>query len=234
MSVLAAITLAAALAAGAPQAPATGASVVRYPASFFAPMQANTAMDMINRLPGFAFDDGAQVRGFADGAANVLIDGGRPASKEDDVQSILQRIPAAQVDHIDLIRGGAPGIDMQGRTVLANVVRRSNTGLTGVAAVAGNVFGDGRVTPAVRLEFTRKQDGTTLEGGLLANMFVDDGAGDGERVRTDPDGNVLIQSNLKARAGGFAINATGAYDTQLWGGRFRANILGNIQNYNDN
>ncbi|MGH1558376.1 hypothetical protein ACRAWD_12570 [Caulobacter segnis] len=35
---------------------------------------------------------------------------------------MLRRIAAPTVERIDLIRGGAPGIDMQGRTVMANIV----------------------------------------------------------------------------------------------------------------
>jgi TonB-dependent Receptor Plug Domain len=87
--------------------PASQAGVARYGADFFAPMRPATAWDMIQRLPGFAFDPGLQVRGFAGAAGNVLIDGDRPTTKQDDLQSILQRIPAARVDHIDVIRGGA-------------------------------------------------------------------------------------------------------------------------------
>ena len=237
MALLGSIGWAAAVALSAapvpPPAPAA-ASVVRYPASFFTSMQPNTAMDMINRLPGFSFDSGAQVRGFSGAAGNVLIDGDRPTSKDDDLGSILQRIQASQVDHIDLIRGGAPGIDMHGRTVLANVIRKTGGGLSGVAAVANNVFMDGRETPAIRLEATRKHDGRTLEGGLLLNMYVDDGEGGGDRVRTDPGGNVLVRSHLGARAGGFQLNATGAYETPLWGGKFRVNVLAHMNNYKEN
>ena len=87
----------------------------------------NTAYDMIGRLPGFTFDDGNTARGFAGTAGNVLIDGQRPTSKSDDLQSILQRIPASDVDHIEVIRGGAPGIDMQGQTVIANVIRKKGS-----------------------------------------------------------------------------------------------------------
>jgi hypothetical protein len=234
---LSSLGLAAAVAAASapqPSPPAEAASVVRYPASFFTPMQPNTAMDMINRLPGFTLDTGAQVRGFSGAAGNVLIDGDRPASKDDDVGSILQRIPASQVDHIDLIRGGAPGVDMHGRTVLANVVRRRASGVSGVTSVADNVFTDGRETPAIRLEINKHGDGKRLEAGLLANMFVDDGTGDGDRIRTDPNGNVLVRSRLDARAGGFQINLTGAYETPLWGGKFRINALAHMQNYKDN
>jgi len=234
------IGAAAAAAVAAASAPATsgaatpGVGVVRYPAAFFTAMRPNTALEMIQRLPGFSFDAGQQVRGFAGAAGNVLIDGDRPTAKQDDLGSILQRIPAAQVDHIDVIRGGAPGIDMQGRTVLANVVRKTNSGLSGVAAVATEVWSDGRITPAVRLEFTHKADGRTTEASFLGNMFGDDGEGDGERVRTDPDGNLLVRSHLDARAGGFQINLTAAHETPLWGGKFRISALAHMQNYKDN
>jgi hypothetical protein len=57
------------------------------------------------------------VRGFEGAAGDVLIDGELPTSKSDDLESVLRRIPASQVARIDLIRGGAPGIDMHGKVV---------------------------------------------------------------------------------------------------------------------
>ena len=112
------------LAAAAQQTPpepaSATASIMAYPAAFFASAQPNTAMDMIGRLPGFNFDGGDGVRGFSGAAGNVLIDSERPATKSDDLESILRRIPATQVERIEVIRGGAPGIDMQGQSVVAN------------------------------------------------------------------------------------------------------------------
>ena len=52
--------------------------VISYTPADFAAARPNTALDMINRLPGFAFDGGDSVRGFAGAAGNVLIDGQRP------------------------------------------------------------------------------------------------------------------------------------------------------------
>ena len=46
---------------------------------------------------------------------------------------LLRRIPASRVDHIELIRGGAPGIDMQGQTVIANVVLQGTDATTIIA-----------------------------------------------------------------------------------------------------
>ena len=92
------LTLIAALAATNAQAdPATTAAaepaqrsasdqaVVSYQAPYFADARPGNAFDMIQRVPGFAFDGGAQVRGFAGAAGNVLIDGERPTTKQDDL-----------------------------------------------------------------------------------------------------------------------------------------------------
>ena len=93
----------------------------------------------------FAFDPGIGVCGKAGQGVPVGVgqpslkitgltvggDGARPASKDDGLDQILKRIPASSVLRIDVIRGGAPGIDMQGKTVLANVVRRRRRGAEG-------------------------------------------------------------------------------------------------------
>ena len=96
--------------------------VIPYPPEFFAAAQPSTALDMITRLPGFNLEQGDNVRGFAGAAGNVLINGERPTTKNESLDDMLRRIAAPTVERIDLIRGGAPGIDMQGRTVMANIV----------------------------------------------------------------------------------------------------------------
>src|SRR3954468_12233306 len=88
-------------------------AVSTYPAAFFADAHPATANDMIGRLPGFNLDNGSGARGFAGSGGNVVVYGKRPAAQSDILNSILSRIPANSVDHIELIRGGAPGIDMQ-------------------------------------------------------------------------------------------------------------------------
>ena len=66
--------------------------VISYTPADFAAARPNTALDMINRLPGFAFNGGEQVRGFAGAAGNVLIDGQRPTIKTDSLGDTLGRI----------------------------------------------------------------------------------------------------------------------------------------------
>ena len=209
-----------------------GGGVTPYPAAFFAASQPNTARDMIDRLPGFLFDDGDTVRGFAGAAGNVLIDGVRPTSKSDDLDSILRRIPASQVARIDIIRGGAPGIDMQGKTVMANVIRKTGAANTGlVAAALQSVTGDGRLTPTIRLEATHRDNGTLLEGSLIVAQFFDDGAGDGPEAITAPGGGLLTAKRDNTEGGGGQVVATAAYTTPLLGGSFRVNTQLNGQQY---
>ncbi len=197
--------------------------VISYPAAFFADAQPNTANDMIARLPGFALDQGSGVRGFAGAAGNVLIDGDRPTSKSDDLQNILRRIPASQVERIDVIRGGAPGIDMQGKTVLANIVRKGGASTTGLISVVNNFIYDGRNNPGIRLEGTRRGDGKALEGSLVMAGFLDDGAGDGLLVQRDGSGALIDRADMQVEGDGLQVIGTGAFETPLAGGKFRVN-----------
>ena len=142
------------LAAGAPAAalaqPEQGISA--YPAAFFADSHPATALDMINRVPGFNLDTGTNARGFAGTASNVLVNGARPTAKTDDIQAILKRIPASDVERIEVIRGGAPGIDMQGQTVVANVVRKTQDSTSIVVNSVTPFLGSGQWVPAGSVE----------------------------------------------------------------------------------
>jgi hypothetical protein len=211
-----------------------GQGVTGFAAAYFAAARPNTAYDMIARLPGFTFDGGAQVRGFAGAAGNVLIDGERPTSKQDDLKSALTRISASQVDRIDLIRGGAPGIDMQGRTVMANVVLKHNGGSQGVVQAQDKVSVDnGRNMPGVRLEWSRRSGDHTFEAALNTIGYVDDGAGSGPHTTADGTGALFYDSHLWTKAGGNQGSFTSAYSGPLAGGKFRINGLVFLDNYLD-
>ena len=67
--------------APAPAPAAAAEGVTAYPLSFFIAGNPSNAFDMIARVPGFTFEAGETVRGFASAAGNVLIDGKRPTSK---------------------------------------------------------------------------------------------------------------------------------------------------------
>jgi outer membrane receptor protein involved in Fe transport len=222
----------AAFAADAPAAPVeAGRGVISYPTAFFADMRPDTAYDMVQRLPGFAFDDGSAVRGLAGAAGNVLIDGQRPSSKTDDLVAILRRIPAAQVARIDLIRGGQTGIDMQGKTVVANVIRKSDRGLSGAGHVGQYTTADGYTDPQARVEGSWRGDDRRLDGSLFAQKGHDGSNGNGERRILAPDGRTLDASTSRNAAPNWQYLATGAYERPLFGGRIRLNATLEDQPY---
>jgi hypothetical protein len=183
------------------------------------------------RLPGFTFDDGSAVRGLAGAAGDVLIDGQRPASKTDDLVAILRRIPAAQVARIDLIRGGQPGIDMQGKAVVANVIRRTGHGLSGAASVGQFTTGDGYTDPQGRLEGTWRGGDRRLDGSLSVFKGHDGSNGNGERRILGPDGRALDSSVSRNAAPNWQYLATGAYERPWLGGRIRLNLTLEDQPY---
>jgi hypothetical protein len=211
-----------------------GQGVVSYTADFFAVYKPNTAWDMVRRLPGFSFDPGAQVRGFADAAGNVLIDGERPTSKQDDLGTALSRIQADQVERIDVISGGAPGIDMQGHTVMANVILKTGGVREGVVQLQDKLsLQSGRNIPGSRLEYTQKDNGQSFTIGFLEGGYLDNGAGSGPHTTSDGTGDVFYASHLWTSAFGYTSSLTSAFETPLAGGRFRINGLIGLDNYID-
>jgi len=110
-----------------PPAPVEG-SHTYLPADFaqFAPQ---TALDMLNRVPGFAIKQEEDARGLGQATGNVVINGQRLSGKSNDVVTELSRIPARNVERIEIVDGATlkiPGLSGQA----ANVIVRS-TGIKG-------------------------------------------------------------------------------------------------------
>jgi hypothetical protein len=199
--------------------------VLDYPAAFFANARPNTAYDMIDRLPGFVFDDGNTERGFAGTAGNVLIDNQRPTSKTDDLQSILKRIPASDVDRVEVIRGGAPGIDMQGQTVVANVIRKK-TDSTQIVVQADNQLwlNDHHTVPSASVQYTKHSGDSTYEASLSRTGNYDDAVGKGTHDVTDFTTGTVTHQNARYNGFGFGGQFTGAATVPLFTGQFKANL----------
>ena len=96
--------------------------IVEYNASFFSRYQPATAFDMVRQVPGFQVDNGTSDRGFIAAVGNILINDVYPSAKQDSPSALLARIPATQVARIELIRGQVRGIDLQGQSVVVNVI----------------------------------------------------------------------------------------------------------------
>jgi hypothetical protein len=226
---LACLIVSPALGAGQPasaSAPAqTAQSTIPYPASFFATMGLETAYDVVLRVPGFTLDDGSAVRGFADAAGNVLIDGQRPASKTDDLISILKRIPASRVERIDLIRGRAPGIDMQGKTIVVNVIRKSDDGFSGAVTLETYKPQGLPFDPGVRLEGTWRDGDHILEASLYAARFHTNVQASGVHDIFGANGVLQDAAHMDDTGPGYQYTGHTSYETPLLGGTFKVNLL---------
>jgi len=232
------LSLMAALAAATPVVESKAAEapvqqgVTVYTLDFFAGTNVTTALDMVKRLPGFALDTGATVRGFEGAAGNVLVDGARPVSKTDGLDQVLYRMPASQVERIELIRGGAPGIDMQGKAILANVIRKKSGGLQGLVALANNYDpASGRQRPGVRVEGSGQLGPGRAEASLRFGQYFDDGAGDGAHVQTGASGQPQELSRVNGRGDGWQWETNDAFEAPLADGKLRLNGRGFWDHY---
>src|SRR3546814_17195119 len=122
---------------------------------------------MVLRVPGFTIvESDADVRGYAGATGNVLFDGARPTSKREDTSALLKRIQAHAVERIELIHAGAPGIDMGGYEVLANVVRRSEASTAWAAEAGLSASTAGVLDTRAQLEYGRRRGETALHLSL--------------------------------------------------------------------
>ena len=150
-------------------APPVGASTqatrtTSYDAAFFAQYAPRTALDIVRRVPGFALDlgstqsdlGGVDVRGFAGVAGNVVINGARPSSKAETLDTTLSRIPASQVVRVELGPGDLYGADYSTKSQVLNIVLSSAGGIDGNVTASlrslytGKVVPDGSVSAMIR------------------------------------------------------------------------------------
>lgn len=192
-----------------------------YPNDFYAPFQPQTALDMLERTPGFVLTEGSGARGFGGAAGNVLIEGQRPTVKAGGLAEVLRRIAASRVERIVLLRG-SDAAEAQGQTLVANVVLRTDAAGSGNASLTLARTSDGRIAPSARISHARRvagwQTNIELSGELV--RYPTDGV---YHVR-DADGN-LTERRVERIAGrapelGLAASASGA----LAGGALTINL----------
>lgn len=212
-----------------PLADETGRVV--FPPEFFNRFSPSNAFDMVSRVPGFTLTEGEDRRGFSSAAGNLLIDGEPPSSKNEDLEDILRRIPAAQIERIELLRGAAASGDTGGgQTVLVNVVRSATAG-AGVWDLTHEFsLRRERVSPRGSASWSGRVG--DVEYALGARRFLEYRPLDGYRIITNGAGQVT-QTRLDETPRTFReAAANGEIAFPLLGGRMRANTQ--IQRYEVN
>ena len=180
--------------------PATSApssnGATSYDAAFFAQYAPRTALDIARRVPGFSLDLGDQdIRGFAAAAGNVVINGARPSSKAESLETTLQRIPSNRVTSVQVSPGSLYGADYASRSQVLNIILSAEGGLDGNVTgslrrlYTGKVVPDGSVSALIR----RGPSSFNLSGGF-GNVLNHE---EGTDTLTDADTGELLEFRRK-------------------------------------
>ncbi|HBW85140.1 MAG TPA: hypothetical protein DEF79_13975 [Gammaproteobacteria bacterium] len=155
---------------GAQDQPTTDAdSTVTYPASFFAQYQPYSVNDMLLRIPGINValgggpdNSGPSRRGLGAGGDQVLINGRRIAGKGNEGNQQLTRIPATEVEYIEIIRGTSGDLDVRGGTQVVNIVLKEAESSTSFAyEINMDHYHDGKYQPGGKFSATGQSGGFT-------------------------------------------------------------------------
>jgi hypothetical protein len=228
----AALALPAGLHAQTAPAPAEQAPVAngkrQFRADFFATYAPVTALDMVNRIPGFSIEGGDDRRGFGENAGNVLIDGDRPSSKSDNIFTILSRIPASEVDYIELTEQSGADSETQGQGQVVNVVRQVSAKVSGTYEgnlVFGHRYG---FRPSANASATLRRGDTIYE--LNFSSYSERIYGYGPEDFKDGFGALAESRYYKGKGGYDEAAIGGAIKTRLGGAK--VNLNGRVQ-WND-
>jgi hypothetical protein len=169
-TVAAALLLCGSAAALAQTAGADGRTV--YEAAYFSQFAPSNALQIVERVPGFSLDVGNQdVRGFGQAAGNVVINGQRPSSKSDTLETILARIPASRVARVELGPGDLFGSEFSGKPQVLNVVTTSAGGLAGTFNGTLRRTYDGNVDPDVTVSALLRRGKSTFNASAGYQAF---------------------------------------------------------------
>jgi len=161
---------------------------VVFDAAFFARYAPRTALDIVQRVPGFSLDLGAtqtqqgtvDVRGFAGTAGNVVINGARPSTKAETVDITLSRIPAQQVVRVELGPGDLYGSDYAGKSQVLNVVLSQQAGIDGEVTASAKRWFTGYVNTDIQGSASIRRGPSTINvsAGTGRNRQVEEGYDD--------------------------------------------------------
>src|SRR3990170_1245933 len=167
-----------------------------YDAAFFAQYAPRTALDIARRVPGFNLDLGnVDIRGFGAAAGNVVINGARPSSKAESLETTLLRIPARRVSRVEVGPGDLYGADYAGKSQVLNIILSAEGGI------------DGNVTASSRRLYTGKLTGDVSGSALIrrgaSSINLSAGTGytlnheEGTDTLTDMDTDELVEFRRK-------------------------------------
>jgi len=199
LAALASANASAALAQQADAAPAGSTQSVRttsYDIAFFAPYAPRNALDIARQVPGFALDLGnLDTRGFAGAAGNVVINGARPSSKSETLETTLARIPASRVARVEVGPGDLYGAEYSTKSQVLNVIMSAEGGIDGNVTASIRRLYTGRIVPDISASTLIRRGASTinLSAGTSNVLNLEEGTD----TLTDPETGDLIELRRK-------------------------------------
>lgn len=193
----------------------------KFDPDFFVTYAPVTALDMVKRIPGFSINEGEGRRGFGENAGNVLIDGDRPATKSDDIFTILSRIPASQVEFIVLSEQAGADTETQGQGQVVNIVRKRSAKLNGTyeaTIVAGTRYG---FHPSLNTSATVRRGDTSYE--LNFSSYSERVYGFGPEDFKTASGGLVERRSYTGKGGHDEAALGGGIKTRLGGAKLNLN-----------
>ena len=170
--------------------------VTSYDATFFAPFAPSNALDIAQRVPGFALDQGNNdVRGFAGAGGNVLFNGARPSSKSESLGTLLARIPATRVVRVELGPGDLFGSEYSGKAQVLNIILSAESGVDGTATTSLTRNWTGAIVPNLSASALIKRGKSSVS--LAVSSGNEDFTDEGTDKLTDPVTGALIEKRRK-------------------------------------
>jgi hypothetical protein len=162
-----------------------------YEAAYFSQFAPSNALQIVERVPGFTLELGDQeVRGFGQAAGNVVVNGQRPSSKSDTLETVLARIPASRVARVEVGPGDLFGSEFSGKPQVVNVVTTAGGGLAGTFNGQLRRTYTGRVEPDVTVSalLRRGKSSFNTSAGYQAFPTTEEGF---DRVTELPSGRLI-------------------------------------------
>ncbi|KQS04038.1 hypothetical protein ASG11_07065 [Sphingomonas sp. Leaf357] len=162
-----------------------------YDAAYFVKYAPATALQMVERIPGFVIESvDPSVRGFGQTAGNIVINGQRPSAKGETLQTLLSRIPASRVARIEVAPGDLYGADYTGKSQVLNLILSAGGGLAGTVQASASRDYTGKVRPTGSASALIKRGKSTFSTSVTVenSQTTEEGT---DRVVSVPDGRLL-------------------------------------------
>lgn len=199
-----------------------------YEPSQFAQFAPQTALDMVQEIPGFAITALSADRGLGEASQNVLINGQRITGKSNDAESTLRRIAVSAIIRLEIADAATFNISGINGQIL-NVITTADT-------LQGNFNWRGRVRGRISPTFTNAEVNVSGKLGTgnftlgLSNNNALRAGGWGPDITRNADGEVLINRNYFNYFHVDAPLLSGTFSIQSDGGSiFNANVAVGLQ-----